>query len=66
MPVVVDWKSTPILAFRGAFSSDIEERLVTLMTMGDDCAVRATYVAGERVYDRDAETQRFRYPGEGA
>ena len=31
----------------------IEEILFVLMTIGDDRAVRATYVAGERVYDRD-------------
>ena len=32
-----------------AARGDLEEELFVLMTMGDDRAVRATYVAGERV-----------------
>lgn len=59
--VVLDLHATPILAFRNGFSRDIEEQLFVLMTMGDDRAVRATYVAGELVYDRDAEGEKFRY-----
>jgi len=60
--VVLDLKSTPILAMRNAYSRDIAEQLFVLMTMGDDRAVRATYVAGELVYDRDAAGDKFRYP----
>ena len=33
---------------------------------GDDRAVRATYVAGECVYDRDRAGEKFRYPPSGA
>jgi len=61
--VVLDRKATPLLAFRDGYCNDIVERLFVLMTLGDDRAVRATYVAGERVYDRDASIGPFRYPG---
>jgi guanine deaminase len=61
--VVLDLESTPLLAFRNGYSSDIGERLFVLMTLGDDRAVRATWVAGECVYDRDAQGDKFRYPG---
>jgi guanine deaminase len=60
--VVLDLKSTPIQAFRNAFSQDVTEQLFVLMTLGDDRAVRATYVAGQRVYDRDAPGEKFTYP----
>ncbi len=36
-----------------------------LATIGDERAVRATYVAGECVYDRDREGEKFRYPLSG-
>lgn len=63
--VVLDRKATPLLAFRDSYCTDIVEQLFVLMTMGDDRAVRATYVAGECVYDRDAAVgDPFRYPGD--
>jgi guanine deaminase len=38
----------------------LEEALFIQMTMGDDRATRATYIAGELVYDRDrAQTHSF-------
>jgi guanine deaminase len=51
--VVLDPHATPLLKFRADYCADIEEQLFTLMMLGDDRAIRATYVAGERVYDRD-------------
>jgi guanine deaminase len=50
--VVLDGKATPLMAFRSARAKSIEEELAVLMTLGDDRAVRATYVAGERVHAR--------------
>ena len=44
--VVLDPTATPILKFRQERSRSIEETLFVLMTMGDDRAVRVTYVAG--------------------
>jgi guanine deaminase len=50
--VVLDPKATPVLAARQELSQSLEEALFALMILGDDRAVRATYVAGERVHDR--------------
>jgi len=44
--VVLDPNATPLLAFRNSRSRSIVETLAVLMTLGDDRAVRATYVAG--------------------
>ncbi|MEV0598012.1 guanine deaminase [Streptomyces sp. NPDC050315] len=52
--VVLDPRATPLLARRAARAEDIEELLFVLAAMGDDRAVRATYVAGRRAHDRDA------------
>jgi guanine deaminase len=51
--VVLDPQATPILRFRHGHSRSIEEALFVLMTMGDDRAVRATYVAGVLAHARD-------------
>ena len=45
--VVLDPNATPLLAFRNRRSRSIVETLAVLATLGDDRAVRATYVAGE-------------------
>ncbi len=48
--VVLDARASPAMAHRmEAVDGDLEEELFVLMTMGDDRAVSATYVAGERV-----------------
>lgn len=44
--VVLDPAATPLLAFRTAGSKSLEETLFILMTLGDERAVRATYVGG--------------------
>jgi guanine deaminase len=51
---VLDPKATPLLALRNARAESIEDVLFALMTLGDDRAVRATYVAGERAHERAA------------
>jgi guanine deaminase len=58
---VLDLKATPLLEARTAHCGGIEEALFVLMTIGDDRAVRATYVDGHCVYDRDREAA-FSYP----
>ncbi|MDX6750099.1 guanine deaminase (plasmid) [Geminicoccaceae bacterium 1502E] len=46
---VLDARATPAMAHRmESVEGDLAEELFVLMTMGDDRAVRATYVAGER------------------
>lgn len=50
--MVLDPDATPLLAFRNARSRSIEEILFVLMMLGDDRAVRATYVAGQLAHRR--------------
>ena len=52
--VVLDLRSTPIIDFRMRHASDLAEALFIQMTMGDDRAVQATYVAGRCAYRRPA------------
>jgi guanine deaminase len=51
--VVLNMKSTPIIKYRMEFANDIHEALFVQMTLGDDRAVQATYVAGELRYAND-------------
>ena len=51
--IVLDLAATPLLKFRMGHATDLLEKLFVLMTLGDDRAIRATYVAGEPVYDRN-------------
>ena len=44
--VVLDLQSTPLLARRSEQSRSLSERLLLLMTLGDDRAVAATYILG--------------------
>ncbi len=60
--IVLDLAATPLIRFRSEFCRTLAERLFVLMMLGDDRAVRATYVAGELVYDRE-RADAFRYPG---
>ena len=50
--VVLDLKSTPLIEFRMKFCESIDEVLAVQMTMADDRATRAVYIAGERAYER--------------
>ena len=57
--VVLDPAATPLLAFRNARVQSLEELLFVLMTLGDDRAVRATYVGGRLAHARDAPADGF-------
>lgn len=50
--VVLDMRSTPIIDYRMNQAKDFAETLFIQMTLGDDRAVRATYVAGQLLYER--------------
>lgn len=50
--VVLDLKATPLIEFRMEFAKTLAEKLFVFMTLGDDRAVRATYVAGRKVHSR--------------
>jgi guanine deaminase len=51
--VVLDMHSTPLIDFRMKEARDFAEQLFIQMILADDRAVRATYVAGRLVHDRD-------------
>ncbi len=55
--VVLDLHSTPIIDFRMRDVRDVDEALGVQLALGDDRAVRATYVAGRLAWDRDAPPQ---------
>jgi guanine deaminase len=50
--VVLDPSATPVLASRHDLSQSLEDVLFALAILGDDRVVRATYVAGRKLYER--------------
>jgi len=54
--VVLDDAATPLMARRTAGAS-LAERLFALQVLGDDRAVRRTYVMGQCVWNRDGEPE---------
>ena len=50
--VVLDLSSTPAISQRSTRANDIWEELFPTIMMGDDRAIVATHVAGEKVYQR--------------
>ena len=48
--VVLDPCATPVLTARHVLSNSIEDVLFSLALLGDDRAVKATYVAGQKLY----------------
>lgn len=50
--IVLDAAATPLTARRSAQSDDYSDRLFSLLMLGDDRAVTATYVMGEPAYAR--------------
>ena len=51
---VLDLRSTPLIDFRMRDARDLSEVLAIQMALADDRAVRATYIAGRCLYDRDS------------
>jgi guanine deaminase len=56
--VVLDLASTPFIAQRMAGVRGIDDALFVQMTLGDDRAIRQTWIAGRRVHDRDSPPAR--------
>ena len=50
--VLLDPRATPVLASRQELSNSLEDVLFSLMILGDDRAVKATYVKGIKMYER--------------
>jgi len=57
--VVIDLCSTPLIDFRMRYVDGIDDALGVQMALGDDRAVRATYVNGQLAWDRDAPAPRL-------
>lgn len=53
--VVLDMRSTSVIDFRMNQAKDFAEELFIQMIMGDDRAVRATYIGGHLRYERDED-----------
>jgi len=58
--IVVDRQATPLLALRNAGAvpqnhKALAEQLFTLIVLGDDRAIAATYIAGNLAYERSAD-----------
>jgi len=51
--IVLDLKSTPLIDYRMQFTDTLEETLFVQMTLADDRAIRATYIAGDIAWRRD-------------
>lgn len=51
--IVLDLKSTPLIDYRLQFTDTLEETLFVQMVLGDDRAIRASYIGGEAAYRRD-------------
>jgi guanine deaminase len=51
--VVLDYRATPILDLRMEHCTQIVDKLFVLAMLGDDRAVKATYVLGEEAYFRN-------------
>ncbi|WP_020406408.1 guanine deaminase [Hahella ganghwensis] len=50
--VVLDLKSTPLIAMRMKHCKDLAETLFVLSMLGDDRSVKATYIMGEKAHER--------------
>ena len=51
--VVLDYRSTPILDLRLKRCTQLADKLFVLAILGDDRAVKATYVLGKEAYRRN-------------
>ncbi len=51
--VVLDLKSTPLLAHRTALCHTLSEKLFSLLCLGDDRAIAQTYLMGNKVHDKN-------------
>ena len=53
--VVLDLEATPLIAQRTRRAASLDEALFALLMLGDDRAIRATYVGGRCVHRRDRD-----------
>jgi guanine deaminase len=48
--IVLDLEATPLIARRAAAAQSLSDTLRILMTLGDDRAIKATYILGRQVH----------------
>lgn len=58
--IVLDPAATPLMARRSALVTSLREKLLLLMTLGDERAVAATYIGGRRVRPSGESCGHFR------
>jgi guanine deaminase len=56
--VVLDLRSTTLIDYRMQYCQSLEEVLQVQLALGDDRAVRATYVGGQLAHDRESDVWR--------
>lgn len=54
--VVLDLHATQLMRFRMKQTTNLEEKLFVLMSLGDDRTVSQTYIYGKKAYDIQGET----------
>jgi guanine deaminase len=57
--IAIDLQATPLLRRRIEGSRTLAEKLLVLMTLGDDRVIRTTYVAGQPAHQRDTVRSRI-------
>jgi guanine deaminase len=58
--IVLDLEATPLIARRTAAAQSLSDTLRILMTLGDDRAIKATYILGRQVHGAPAYAGRSR------
>lgn len=51
--LVIDRAATPLMKLKQTHCESLQEQLFTLMMLGDDRAIKQTYIAGQLRHDRD-------------
>ena len=51
--IVIDLKSKPVIERRMRHAADLTEALFTQMILADDRAIKATYISGKLLYDKE-------------
>jgi guanine deaminase len=52
---VLDFNCTPLMKLKQSKSRTLKEKLFSMIILGDDRAVKATYINGQLAHDRDRE-----------
>lgn len=50
--VVLDYNCTPLMALKQSKSKTLREKIFSLMMLGDDRAIKATYISGRKLHER--------------